>query len=303
MQNYYKILGIDEKATQEQIKKAFRRSSLKNHPDRGGNKEEFQKINEAYQTLGDVNKKRHYDIQRKSPFMNNDGIPFNMNGSPDEIFKMFFGGQRGMPFGFPGGPNVQIFQNGRPININQMRKPTPISKTIGITLEEAYQGLNKPIEIERWIHANGIKKVEKEKLYVQIPAGIDNQEIIILKNKGNVIGENISGDIKIFINVTNNSKFVRDGLNLIYKKKISLKEALAGFKFEIQHISGKTYCINNNNGKVITPQYTKVIRNMGMRRERPHPAPQMVGNLMIVFDVEFPTQLTEEQMKTISECL
>ena len=303
MQNYYKVLGIDEKATQEQIKKAFRKASLKNHPDRGGNKEEFQKINEAYQTLGDDNKKRQYDMQRKSPFMNNGGTPFNMNGNPDEIFKMFFGGQRGMPFGFPGGPNVQIFQNGRPVNINQMRKPTPISKTISITLEEAYQGLNKPIEIERWIHTNGVKKVEKEKIYVPIPAGIDNQEIIILKNKGNVIGENISGDIKIFINVTNNTNFVRDGLNLIYKKKISLKEALVGFKFEIKHISGKTYCINNNNGKVITPQYTKVIRNMGMRRERSHPAPPMVGNLMIVFDVEFPTHLSEEQMKTISECL
>ena len=61
--------------------------------------------------------------------------------------------------------------------------------------------------------------------------------------------------------------------------------------------------INNNNGKIITPQYTKIIRNMGMRRERQHPAPPMVGNLMIVFDVVFPTELTEEQMKTISECL
>ena len=108
---------------------------------------------------------------------------------------------------------------------------------------------------------------------------------------------------KIFINVTNDTDFVRDGLNLIYKKKITLKEALVGFKFDIKHVSGKTYCINNNNGKIITPQYTKVIRNMGMRRERQHPAPPMVGNLMIIFDVVFPDELTEEQMKTISECL
>ena len=228
---------------------------------------------------------------------------FNMGGGPEDIFKMFFGGQRGMPFGFPGGPNVQVFQNGRPVNINSMRKPSPITKTIQITFEEAYQGINKPVEIERWIQTKGMKQVEKEKIYVPIPAGIDNQEIIILRNKGNVINENISGDIKIFINVTNDTDFVRDGLNLIYKKKITLKEALVGFKFDIKHVSGKTYCINNNNGKIITPQYSKIITNMGMRRERRHPAPPMVGNLIIVFDVVFPDELTEEQMKTISECL
>lgn len=302
MQNYYNVLGVDEKATPEQIKKAFRKASLKNHPDRGGSKEEFQKINDAYQTLGDPDKKRQYDMQRNNPFMGSNN--FNMNGGgPEDIFKMFFGGQGGIPFGFPGGPNVQIFQNGRPVNMNSIRKPSPISKTINITFEEAYHGLNKPVEIERWIHSNGVKKVEKENIYVPIPAGIDNQEIIVLRNKGNVINENIAGDIKIFINVSNNTDFIRDGLNLIYKKKITLKEALVGFKFDIKHVSGKTYCINNNNGRIITPQYTKVIRNMGIRRERQHPAPPMVGNLMIIFDVVFPDELTEEQMKTISECL
>ena len=300
MQNYYKVLGVNENATQEEIKKAFRKASLKNHPDRGGNKEEFQKINGAYQILGDPEKKREYDNQLKNPFMRGGG--FNINGGgPDDIFKMFFGNN--VPFGFPGGPNVQIFQNGRPVNINQLRKPTPITKTITITMEEAYEGINKPIEIERWIHSNGVKKVEKEKIYVHIPSGIDNQEIIILKDKGNIMNENATGDIKIFVTVKNDTDFVRDGLNLIYKKKISLKEALIGFNFDVKHLSGKTYCINNNNGKIITPQYTKVIRNMGMRRERQHPAPPITGNLIIVFDIIFPEELTEEQMKTIGECL
>ena len=119
MQNHYKVLGVNENAKQEEIKKAFRKASLKNHPDRGGNKEEFQKINGAYQILGDPEKKKEYDNQRKNPFMRGGG--FNMNrGGPDEIFKMFFGNN--MPFGFPGGPNVQIFQNGRPVNLNQLRK-------------------------------------------------------------------------------------------------------------------------------------------------------------------------------------
>ena len=164
-------------------------------------------------------------------------------------------------------------------------------------------GLNKPVEIERWININGIKKFEKEKIYVPIPAGIDNQEIIVLKDKGNILNENIRGDIKIYISVKNNTKFARDGLNLIYKQKITLKQALIGFNFEIKHLSGKTYCINSSRGKIIVPQYTKVIQNMGMRRERPHPASPIVGNLLIVFDIEFPKNLTEEQIKTLSDCL
>jgi curved DNA-binding protein CbpA len=98
MQNYYEILEVNENASQEQIKKAFRKASLKKHPDRGGNKEEFQKINTAYQILGDPEKKRKYDMERKNPFMRNNG-GFNINHNrPDEIFKMFFGGQGGMPF-------------------------------------------------------------------------------------------------------------------------------------------------------------------------------------------------------------
>ena len=302
MENYYNILGVDENASQEQIKKAFRKASLKKHPDRGGNKEEFQKINEAFQTIGDNQKRRQYDMQRQNPFAQ--GANMNMGGA-EEIFKMFFGGRggMGMPFGFPGGPNVQVFHNGQPVNIGRQMKPSPISKSIEITIQEAFTGINKPIEIERWIQSNGTKKVENERLYVPIPAGIDNQEIIILEGKGNIINDNLKGDIKIYINVKNNSEFGRDGLNLIYKKKISLKDALTGFEFDIKHISGKTYTINNNNGKIITPDYSKTIMHMGMKRERPHPASPIIGNLIILFEVEFPKSLTDEQCKILKECL
>lgn len=299
MEDYYKILGVNETASHDQIKKAYRKQSLKNHPDRGGNKEEFQKINEAFQHIGDEQKRQQYDMQRRNPFMQ--GGSMNMGGAED-IFKMFFGG--GMPFGFAGGPtNVQMFHNGRPVNIGRVMKPSPINKTIEISIEEAFTGVNKPVEIERWIQINDTKRVEKERLYIPIPAGIDNQEIIVIEGKGNIVNENVKGDVKIYINVKNNSQFGRDGLNLIYKQKISLKEALTGFKFDIKHISGKTYTINNNNGKIITPNYSKTIEHMGMKRERNHPAPPMIGNLIIIFEVEFPNNLTEEQCKILKECL
>ena len=57
--DYYKVLGVSENSSQGDIKKAFRKLSLKHHPDRGGDAEEFKKINEAYSTLGDVEKKKN----------------------------------------------------------------------------------------------------------------------------------------------------------------------------------------------------------------------------------------------------
>ena len=67
-----------------------------------------------------------------------------------------------------------------------------------------------------------------------------------------VISDKIKGDVKVFINVENKTEFIRDGLDLLHQKKITLKEALCGFSFDIKHLSGKTYTINNTNGKIIT---------------------------------------------------
>jgi len=280
MEDYYNLLGVSDKASDEEIKKAYRTSSLKHHPDRGGDKSKFQSINEAFQTLGDPQKRKMYDMQKGNPFMGGmpgmpgmPGMDGGMMGNPDDFLKMFFGG--GIPFGMSGGPRVQIFRNGRPVNMNTMMKPTPINKTINITLAQAYKGVNIPVEVERWYQENDIKRVETERIYVPIPMGIDNQEIIILENKGNVVSDKIKGDVKVFINVENNTEFIRDGLDLLFQRKITLKEALCGFSFDIKHLSGKTYTINNTNGKIITTHYTKTIQHMGMKRERRHPAQKL----------------------------
>ena len=211
-------------------------------------------------------------------------------GGHEDILKMFFGGG-GDPFGM-GNANVQFFHQGRPVNIQ--RKPASIVKTIYITLKQAFSGLDYPLELERWYQENGQKRVEKEKIYFNIKAGIDDNEIIIIKNKGNVVNENMKGDVKIYIKIKNESVFQRKGLDLIYNQKISLKESLTGFSFELKHLSGKTYVINNSDGKIIQPGYHKLIKHMGMIRERGHPAPPLKGNLIIKFDIQFPNDITEE---------
>ena len=296
--DYYKVLGVNENSSDDEIKKAYRKLSLKHHPDRGGNAEEFKKINEAYSTLGDVEKRQMYKMRRRNPFQNFGGQESDL----DPLFKMFFGGGiQGMP-GMPGMPgmgmpHVQIFRNGRAMNMNALQKPVPIIKTITISLTQSFSGFTYPLQIERWIIINNEKRLEKEKMYVKINKGIDSGEIIIIRNKGNVINETLKGDIKLFIKVENKSDFKREGLNLKLKKTISLKESLTGFKFDIKHINGKSYTINNDSGNIIPSNYIKEIDNLGMLRE------DITGKLVIEFKIIFPEKLSEEQINKLKEIL
>jgi len=147
MEDYYEILGINKTSNSGEIKKAYRKLSIKNHPDRGGDPEDMKKINAAYHTLGDPEKKKMYDMQKNNPMFGamSGGMPGGMMGNPEDILNMMFGG--GIPFPFPGMgggmggdmgmPQVRFFHNGRPVNMPNMNKPTPIVKSIEITLEQA----------------------------------------------------------------------------------------------------------------------------------------------------------------------
>jgi DnaJ-class molecular chaperone len=208
------------------------------------------------------------------------------------------GGMPGFPPGFPPGAQFHVFHNGRPVNINKTyQKPSPINKTLTIDIEQVYNGATIPLDIERWINDNGTKLFEKETLYVIIPKGIDENEIILLKDKGNIVNDQCKGDVKIFIKITNTTDIKRNGLDLLYEKNISLKEALCGFSFEIKFINGKIYTLNNNTGNIISPEYKKVIPNMGLTREG------HTGNLIVLFHIEFPEKLTSEQMKNLNDIL
>ena len=325
-ESFYKILGVSEQATQEEIKRAYRQLSLKSHPDKNPGDSEasgrFHKISEAYEILGDVEKRREYDMVSKNPFMRMGGMPGSgmQGGMPhggmgmpggihvnmDDILQNLFGfGGMGGPGmmppgmgGFPPGANIHVFRNGVPININNaMQKPTPIIKNIPINMEQVMNGANIPVEIERWILENGNKVFERETIYVTIPKGIDDNEILMLRDKGNILNEHNKGDIKLFVKVENTTDFKRSGLDLILERKVSLKEALCGFNFELKHINGKSYTINNNPGSIVTPAYFKSIPNMGLTRDG------HTGNLVITFEVLFPEILDLDKIAKLKEIL
>jgi len=304
--NYYTILGINENASSDEIKKAYRGLQMKWHPDKNGSSQDSiimtQKLNEAYETLSDEQKKEEYDFNRKNPnpFMRMSSGGGGHNVDINDLLGSLFGG--GFPFGgmnmgggginmtgMPPGANIHIFHG--PMGFQQaFQKPEPIVKQIEITLEQVLTGLSLPIELERWMIENGNKIFEKETLYITLPPGIDEGEIIIIKDKGNSLNANVKGDIKIQIKINNTTDFTRAGLDLIFKKTISLKEALCGFSFEIKYINGKSYTLNNNKGNIIPPEYKKIYPDMGLVRG------ENKGNMIIHFNVTFPEKLTEEQI-------
>jgi len=335
MSNYYEVLGVPETASQEDIKKAYRQLSLKYHPDRNSNSPEsttkFQSISAAYEVLGDEDKRRQHDMQSKMQFgPGGGGMPFHMpfaNMGANMGANMAGGG--GLPTFFTtstngnfdpadilnfmsnnffgqGGGGIKIDGNGIRVGGNvfnmdnlkqRLAKPTPIIKTETITLSKAYTGYNMPIEITRWIVEGDVRREETETIYIPIPCGVDNNEIIILREKGNVLSENNKGDIKVFIKINNDTDFVRNGLDLTLNKTISLKDALCGLIFDMPYLDGRTFKLNNNVGNIITNNYVKVVPGLGMKRA------EHTGNLLINFNVTFPEQLTTEQIEALRTIL
>ena len=283
MEKYYKILNVKEGDSYEKIKKNYRKLQIKYHPDKGGNEEMFIKINDAYTIINEK-------IKNNKTKQNN-----NLNNCQEDFFNLFLNISKNLK-------KSDNLNNLNKENIlekikKKINKPSPIIRNIEITLEEAYTGKSYPLNIERWYLDNDVKVKEKETIYIDIYPGIDNNELIILRNKGNIINEDNKGDIKIFVKIVNDTNYKREGLNLIYKKKLTLKEVLVGFSFKIKHLSGKDYVINSNDNKIININDNKKFQNMGMKRNN------NTGLLIIIFDIIFPENLSKTQKMQISKIL
>jgi curved DNA-binding protein len=303
---HYETLGISKDATEKEIKQAFRSMSMKYHPDKvlDKSKEEqeiahrrMQEINSANDVLSDPEQRRGYDMEQQGGhpmqgfppgFHPMQGFPpgFHFGGHAD-IFEMFFGGGGA-------GPNIEI--RGMPNMFFQKRvlKPEPIEKDLHITIKQSYEGAVVQVEIERVIRHENTQTVETELLIVNIPQGIDDGDTIVLQNKGHVVAS-VAGDVKLNIHVKNDTEFRRTGLDLYFTKTITLKEALCGFKFKIEHLNGNQMSLNVN--VVIFTGAKQVIKNLGMVKG------DEVGNFILEFVVAFPESLTPEQKTQISDIL
>ncbi len=314
MNDYYKILNISTNASESEIKKQYRKMSLQYHPDKNnGDDEKFKEINEAFEILSDAQKRQTYDFQRN---LNSDMNNFPINDELENLFNMFLNPKhksrmpmRSPPIpGFPPSATkihffsgnlddeLSSFMNmGNNMTNNIPNKlPDDIEHKVCITMQQAYFGCNIPIEIKRIVVKSNEKYTEKETIYIDIPKGIDNNEKITIKDKGNVSNQNYS-NINVFVCVENTSEFIRNGLNLIYEKKISFKESLCGFSFVIKHINGREFKLNSKAGDVILHTQEKTIQKLGMERN------DKIGNMIIRFKIISPETLSAKQISMIEE--
>ena len=339
-ENHYTILGINKNASLDEIKKAYRKLSLNYHPDRNAgdiNKSElYKKINEAYRVLSDNIERKNYDLLNSfdpilhsvsnnidptnidptnimnmlmnspeaSNLVNNlaSKLPINamMGMLSNDLFGSLSINNRGHNKNHNRSYNKFNFNNDNNDIFSQQKeitRPESIFETINITLLQAFTGCKIPITINKWKYECDTKFQQEETMYIDIPRGIDNNEIITLENKGNRINTALVGDVEIKILITNDTQFFRQGLDLIYKKTITLKESYCGFNFDLPYIDGREFKIKNEPGNIIPPNFRKIIPNLGLKRDND------IGNLIILFDVIYPKQFTQEQIERLEKIL
>lgn len=160
MTNYYKVLGLDESATESEIKKAYKKLAIKYHPDKGGDPEKFNKISEAYQVLSCPEKKGEYDnFGNFSNFGNNRNYSFI---NPDDLFEQFFGNFSNASNSFRTSNIDRIFSN--LVNINETTNFSNLNNILNFNNSSTITSVtiqgNKKIEkIIKNINGNVTEKV------------------------------------------------------------------------------------------------------------------------------------------------
>jgi DnaJ-class molecular chaperone len=201
MTNYYQTLGVDRNATPDEIKRAYRRLASQHHPDKGGDKNKFQEIEQAYRTLGDPNKRQQYD----SPRPNFGGFEFQNQG--------------------PGGFDFQSIFDVFGARFQQPQRAQRAQMTLWITLQDVAQAARKTISVGT---PQGTQVVE-----IDIPANIDDG------NSVQYSGIGPGGmDLIITFRIHPNPKWQRQGPNLTVEQDVSVWDLILGGEITIQDILG-----------------------------------------------------------------
>lgn len=276
--DYYKTLGLNKSASQEDIKSAYKKLAKETHPDRNnGDDTRFKQINEAYQTLGDQKKRQEYDMVK-------DGGFFTQGGEGFDMFKDFFG-----DFEFAFGPGG--FQQRRTYTRRPPRNKN-LNVNVNITLQEAFHGLKKEIVVRTLTG-------EREFVSVDIPCGIDDGQQI----KFDGLGDNSNsgaprGNLFVTINVMPHPNFQRHKQNLLHDVTINSFEAIVGCEKHVTTMEGKTIKYKIPPG---TNSGTKImLRGQGMPLLKQSFAR---GDLLIRTNVKTPHNITQEQINTIKDWL
>ncbi|KAM7250966.1 hypothetical protein ACFE04_022849 [Oxalis oulophora] len=319
--DYYNILKVNRNATEEDLKRSYKRLAMKWHPDKNPitNKSQaeakFKQISEAYDVLSDPQKRQVYDTYGEeglkstefSTTTNDDddddddvfrnssnggtrggrGGSFRFNPrDADDIFAEFFGGSGGGGRSYGGG------SGGR-------KKVAAIESKLVCSLEELYKGARKKMRISRNIPDGfGKPRTVEEILKIDIKPGWKKGTKVTFPEKGNQEPGVIPADLIFVVDEKPHPNFTRDGNDLIVDKKLTLVEALTGQTFTITTLDGRKLTIQVTD--IIKPGHEMVIVNEGMPISK---EPSKRGDLRIKFDVVFPSRLSSDQKSDLKKIL
>ncbi len=202
--SHYDTLGVSKSASQDEIKKAFRKLASQHHPDKGGDTAKFQEIQSAYDTLGDPDKRAAYDNPAPQFSGFGQGGQF---GNMHDIFSQMFGGG-----GFGGFPGQHPRQN-------------HVRMSLWISLLDVARGGRRPVALGTQSGTNTIE--------IEIPLGVEDGDNV--QYQGLAPG---GQDLVIQFRVQPDPRFRREGLNLYTEQKVNIWDMLLGADVEVRNVEG-----------------------------------------------------------------
>ncbi|HEY0908010.1 MAG TPA: J domain-containing protein [Candidatus Paceibacterota bacterium] len=284
--DYYKTLGVAKTATQDEIKKAFRKLAHEHHPDKStGNADKFKEANEAYSVLSDEKKRAQYDQFGSAGPGGFGGGGFGGQGfNPNDFGFDFSGFQQG---GFGGG-NVEFDLNdilggifgGR----SRQKRGRNIAVDVDLTFEESIFGTERTVNLDK-------------KLTVKIPPGIESGETLRVPGAGETIQGGVPGDLHIRVHVREHSIWQKEGHNLVTEIDVKLSEALLGGQHILKTLDGDvTLKIPDGIG------YGEILRVKGKgvpttgKGKDGHR-----GDILVRINIVMPRKLNKEAKKAVEE--
>jgi curved DNA-binding protein len=312
-QDYYETLGVPKTASQEEIKKAYRKLSKKYHPDINkakGAEDKFKQIGEAYEVLKDPEKRRKYDQLghdfrggeefRPPPGWQN--VDFNFRGTRQgevpgafsDFFEAFFGGA-GAGRAASGGRARRSPFSGGGFDEDDRRRGEAHEAEVTISLEDAYHGATKPISLqETTVDPDGGRKVEHRTFQVKIPPGTtDGTKIRLAGQGGKGLGGAPDGDLLLKVKLAAHPRFDVDGHDLKAVLPIAPWEAIFGAKVPLQTLDGEI--------QLKVPPHTQGGAKLRLKDKGLPKRGGERGHLTVELRIVVPTNLSDAERKLLEE--
>lgn len=284
MKDYYKILGVEKSASEEEIKKAFRKLAHTYHPDKsGGDEAKFKEASEAYAVLSDKKKRAQYDSFGSA------GSPGGGAGFDPSGFGFDFSGFSNVDFdaGDLGDILSSIFGGRR------VRRGRDIAVDIELSFQDSVFGTERKVLINS-------KLVKQKEVFIKVPPGIENGQMIRLNGQGEILEGGVPGDLYVKVHVRKHPYLRKEGYNLIMDLEVKLTEALLGSEKVVNTLDGEI--------TLKVPAGTKHTTILRVKGKGVPYAPMGTdgkykgrGDLYIRVLVQIPGKLSKEARKVVEE--